>query len=184
MEGGHREGDRDSGRNGRVAGRPQDTGGMEGTGSAELSKCCRLCPGLSLQHPQIPVWTEAKHPGTNPTFVPFPLSFGAGESQEMKALERGSPRREPLPLSLCCSPAPVPARAWNIPWTRPHRGATKRLLSPRFSPSRGGCGFFLPSLRTRGMQTPAPSSPSSLQMLEPARSRSLGSGSARRIRPR
>lgn len=43
---------------------------------------------------------------------------------------------------MCCSPAPV--RAWNTPLMRPHRGATKGPLSPRFTPSRGAAAFSCP----------------------------------------
>lgn len=144
---------------------------MEGTGSAELPKCCCLCPGFSLQRPQIPSWTETKHSRRGQRqiqhyFVPSPHSFrernSGNESAGEGSLQVGANSFIHVLLSYPSSCTVL---------VRPHRGATKGPLSPRFSPSRGGCSFFLPSLSTFGMQTPAPRSPSSLQMLEPAWSR-------------
>lgn len=95
-----------------------------------------LCPGLSLQCPLIPAQAEAKHPKrgqrkTQHHFVPLPLSCRVKESQEMKVLERG---------------APVLLQLQHENILEHPMDETKGPLSLRFSPSRGCCSFFLPSL--------------------------------------
>lgn len=115
---------------------------MEGTGSAELSKRCRLCPGLSLQHPQIPVWTEAKHPGTNPTFVPFPPLFRSGrkpgnESSGEGSLQAGAASF--IPVLLSCS---GPSASLEHPMDKTPQRSDKKAPQPQIFPVPRGLRLF------------------------------------------
>lgn len=151
----------DGGMGGGMVRRKEDTERMTGTveGMAEQLEGHRLlegwraqrvlsspglCPGLSLQCPQIPAWAEDKHPGrgqrqTQHHFVPLPplLWNGRKSGNESAGEGRFQVGAAPFfPVLLFCSSAGL-----EHPMDE-----TKGPLSPMFSPSPSGCSFFLPSL--------------------------------------